>query len=369
MYRHVTFRDDPRAATTRNRPISMKAPRVHRTTHMLRLLAPALVSAAITAHAAPTAHLLSARAGAVPDATEKRVHLGEAVTLHAVFADAGVTLAEAPKVSIGGRTVRAKAPSAGARVRWFKIEPTDRSLSNTDPSFHWHEIGYRESAIDGCADRWSCPADVRTSVLGDRGGLGTMAFRVEVSLGGRTASSPGLEKRHRGGLAPDVARVTVRRDDTYLGYLTELFNTPYIWGSAGSDAVHQAERRIGSDCADFVTYGVRRLGHEVPYGSTWSIEKYTRRLATSAGASSDGVFLDAAGRPIPIGPKGVRPGDLLLFPGHVGAFVRDEPPLGVFSASDVMVHTCWAEPTEEPLKDTAYANGPVKLLRWKALDR
>ena len=42
--------------------------------------------------------------------------------------------------------------------------------------------------------------------------------------------------------APDaVTRVTIRRDDSFLGYLTEMYGQPYIWASAGiSDTSHQS---------------------------------------------------------------------------------------------------------------------------------
>jgi hypothetical protein len=64
----------------------------------------------------------------------------------------------------------------------------------------------------------------------------------------------------------------------------------------------------------------------------------------------------------------VRPGDLLLFPRHVGAIVRDEAPLGVLSSSDVLIHTCVAPPIEQPIGETDYAKAPLKVLRWKAVD-
>lgn len=341
----------------------------------MRRIALAVVFATSVATAAPLdVSVLSTidGSGKPPDATEKLVKLGATVTLHAVVRGAGLPIvADAPQVKLAGVVKPATSPErAGGpwTVRWYRVEATDRALSNTDPEFHWHEIGYRDVELEACRDRFHCAADLHTAVLGDRGGLGTMAFKATVTRGDRSGSSVGSEKRHRGGLIPEIARVTVRRDDTYLGYLTELFNTPYIWGSAGSDRVHQAERRIGSDCADLMTYGVRRLGHDVPYTSTWQLGTYTRRLATSDGPDADGVYRQG-GRPIAIGPGGVRPGDMLLFPGHVGALVRDEAPLGVLSTSDVMMHTSWREPEEKPLAETEYARSSVKVVRWKVLDR
>jgi hypothetical protein len=273
------------------------------------------------------------------------------------------------------RTLATTPPDADAgwRLRWSKIEVADHSLSNTDPSFHFEPIHYRAIPIPSCDDRFRCRADLHATLLGDRGGLGTMAFLLEVSRGDLHGSSPAIEPLFRGGLRPEMPRVTVRRDDSYLGYLTELFNTPYIWGSAGEPAkIHQADRRIGSDCADFITYGVRRLGHDLPYTSTFDLPRFARILARApSGPSADGIYRGEDGAPIRIGdqPGELRPGDLLLFPRHVGALVEDRPPLGVLSSSDVMIHTSWSEPAEQPIGETDYKAQPVKLLRWKVLEK
>src|SRR5258705_12585720 len=71
------------------------------------------------------------------------------------------------------------------------------------------------------------------------------------------------------GLRGAVLRVSIRRDDSYLGFLTEMYGQPYIWASAGlSDASHQSERLEGADCADFIVYGARRMGARIGYTYT-----------------------------------------------------------------------------------------------------
>jgi len=338
---------------------------------MTRALLLAVLFAAAPASATPlVVKLLSKVDGTkrAPDASEKLVVAGTTVTL---FADVrgGPKLVDPSSPKFPSDCAQLRPTVASCSVRWTRIEAAQQSLSNTDPSFHWHEIAYEETPLAACDDRFTCPADVRATKLEDHGQLGTMAFRVHVTLGDRSGASTGPDQRHRGGLVPGIARVTIRRDDTYLGHLTELFNTPYIWGSAGTDAVHQAERRIGSDCADFVTYGVRRLGHTIPYTSTWQLGPYTRQLAAMAPPDADGLYRDAAGKVVTWGKDGARPGDLMLFRGHVGALVRDEAPLGMLSRSDVMIHTSWHEPTEQTLAESGYGDGPASLLRWKVLDR
>jgi hypothetical protein len=265
-----------------------------------------------------------------------------------------------------GRIVR-PAKVGSVQLRWYKVEPTGSSYDNTVGGFHWDTISYREHPLGDWDTKWQMSADAQPVGYPDtHGGAGTMAFKVAIKLGSVAVASPGKESLYRGGLSDQVPRVAFRRDDTYLGRLTELFNTPYIWGSAGvPPAVHQAERLIGSDCADFVVYGARRMGKDLPYRATWHLPDMADTVARAEKVDDRGRFLQKNGKPIPVGEDGVHIGDLLLFPRHVGALAQDRDPVGVLDTNDILLHTFWAPPTEEPIKDTAYADSPVRVLRWK----
>src|SRR6185503_17166843 len=96
------------------------------------------------------------------------------------------------------------------------------NLSNTSSgSFRFELIEYRATAIAGTANYVSIAADVRPTLIADHGdGVGTMRYQLAVTQDDRTLSTPGIEARRgrgSGGLTDTVARVTVRRDDTYLG--------------------------------------------------------------------------------------------------------------------------------------------------------
>jgi hypothetical protein len=88
-------------------------------------------------------------------------------------------------------------------------------------------------------------------------------------------------------------------------------------------------------------------------------------VARAEKVDGKGRFVTKKGAPIRVGEGGVQVGDLLLFPRHVGALSEDRDPVGVLDNGDVMIHTFWAPPTEEPIKDTNYAESPVRVLRWK----
>ncbi|MGE0872089.1 MAG: hypothetical protein AB7P03_26260 [Kofleriaceae bacterium] len=273
---------------------------------------------------------------------------------------------DAPVLRLAGRPV-ATEPLAGAPaigLAWNRIEPVAANYSNGDgPTFHYEPIAYRATAIEGSANASSLIPDVRPTLTPDYGsGVGTMRYQVVATLDGHAVASPGVESRRggaSGGLTDAVMRVSIRKDDSYLGYLTEMFGQPYIWASAGrSDTSHQSERLEGSDCADFVVYGARRMGKKLAY--TWSggLPKVSSLLGSGT-RRDDGVYRDRANRPLPF----TRPGDIVLFPRHVGVLVEDRGQRGVLDDQDIMMHTLFDSPRAQPIADSGYANRPLELRR------
>lgn len=286
-------------------------------------------------------------------------------TVDGAPAPAGVVYARAGQKVV----LLAKAPKAKA-WKWFKLEPTTESVDNTQPSFHFAPIAYRATELEACRDQAECPADVSPTVLPKVDalpGVGTMAFQVEVTgTDGTVAKSPGLESVKYGGLTPDVFRVAVRRDDSFLGYITELINTPYIFGSAGPDGRNQTDLLIGADCADLAVYGRRRLGKKAEYVSSYTIDKQAPLKFTGAAANDKGEVVDAKGAAIAFGAKGAQVGDVLHFPGsrHVAVLYEDRAPVGVLDSGDLMIHTCWAPPKIEAIGASSCASFPWRLLRF-----
>jgi hypothetical protein len=239
--------------------------------------------------------------------------------------------------------------------------PVEVSLDNTTPSFHFAPVHYE--AVPTCGDGATCAADVSYRGPEAAPGAGTMAFQVIATLeGGGTVETPGMDAVKYGGLTPAVQRVTFRADDSYLGYLTELINTPYIFGSAGPDGRNQTDLLIGADCADLAVYGRRRMGLKTEYTSTYAIDKQAPERAKVVTLGPDGRGLDEKGRPV-----SAKAGDVLHFPGsrHVAVLWEDREPIGVLDANDLMIHTCWAPPKIEPIGSTDCASLPWRVLRFK----
>ncbi|MDQ3367607.1 MAG: hypothetical protein M3680_19470 [Myxococcota bacterium] len=295
------------------------------------------------------------------------------VTLHAVITaearGARIVYTDAPALRLAGQRVTTQPLARAPRVelRWHRIEPAAADLSNgaTPAEFHFEAIAYRATAIAGAAGQRSLAADVRPTLTPDHGrGVGTMRYQLVALQGERSITSPGAEARRgtgSGGLSDAVTRVSIRRDDTYLGYLTEMYGQPYVWASAGlSDRRHQSEHLEGSDCADFLVYGARRMGAKHPYTWTGGLPKITKLLAAGA-RDHDGIYRDARGRPLPF----TQPGDLVLFPRHVGALAVDRGELGVLDDQDLMMHTLFDTPKEQAIADSGYADKPVELRRFR----
>ena len=281
------------------------------------------------------------------------------VMLFAAVLAGGHWYTDAP---VKGARPLARAPHAS--LRWNRIEPAAADYSNEDATgFHFTPIDYRATKIDAHAGAIS--ADVRPTLTPDHGdGVGTMRFQLVVTQGDRTLATPGPDARRgrgSGGLTDAVMRVSIRRDDTYLGYLTEMYGQPYIWASAGtSDASHQSEHLEGSDCADFVVYGARRMGKKLSYTWTGGLPSVTKLLASGT-RGDDGVYRDDKGHPLPF----TRVGDLILFPRHVGVLAKDRGTIGVLDDQDLMMHTLFDSPKEQPIADSGYADKPVELRRFR----
>jgi hypothetical protein len=328
---------------------------------------------AVSLALAPAAHggVISVKiVAAVGDgvATDAPVHAraDEKVKLYAlvVVEDHGkrVNYSDAPKANV---KVLPLSRGPAVTLRWNRVEPAAASYSNTDGgTFHFTQIEYRTTAIDGAHGGSLVPA-VNPTLTPDHGkGVGTMRYQVVASEGDREIASPGPDARRgrgSGGLTDAVMRVSIRRDDTYLGYLTELFGQPYVWASAGvTDATHQSERLEGCDCADFVVYGARRMGKKLAYTWTGGLPEITKLL--EAGERDDkGIYRDKHGDAVPF----TKVGDLILFPRHVGVLVEDRGVIGTLDDQDIIMHSLFDTPKEEPIADSGYADKPIELRRFK----
>jgi hypothetical protein len=127
----------------------------------------------------------------------------------------------------------------------------------------------------------------------------------------------------RDGAMSDIVEITHTEGVGYPARLTELFQLPYIYGSA----LLNPDRRIGADCASFIIYGARREGRDIPYVNPQGLLPYLREIGEFPGFEKE---------PVAVTDEMVRRGVLLHFGKHIAAVYRATD--GVLQASTPVVH-------------------------------
>ena len=142
----------------------------------------------------------------------------------------------------------------------------------------------------------------------------------------------------------DTFELVVRRDDTYVGYASELIGVPFVLNPTNRpDGTHQTDARVGADCVALVIYGQRRLGHMVPYVAPSALDRYTEPVQ---------------------GP--IQAGDVLHFGFQTAILAEDRGVIGVLDDPDRVLQTWHGLAEILVFGALPYKDAPVTALRWKA---
>lgn len=311
-----------------------------------------------------------------------------------ILAPEGIT-----DVRLGGQKVVPEPLSTlgAVTLQWSTVEPhgfrasraangaTSEFYSNvsTEPRSFGTWLGYdRIDYFERVVRPWSTTARIPAEVTsGEPGaqqvaGLGTVRFKVELATGDTTLASPGAEAIDTYGLTRAVHRVSIRRDDDFLGWLSAYLLVPEVFGSAGGGRDHQTERFTGADCADVMVGAWRRARRPIAYTNVAGLPSYAQQIVRS-------TELDEHGTPAqPI--TGVRTGDLIRIDyggslknhtprafDHVAALWEDRSdpagPLhgaadGQLDGFDLVIHMGHPRLIIEPLAEQSPAT--IDVLRW-----
>ncbi|MBN1946929.1 MAG: hypothetical protein JW797_14745 [Bradymonadales bacterium] len=233
-------------------------------------------------------------------------------------------------------------------IRWLEWRPMARDYDNSERCRPGSDlecpqpIEYRAVELVALRDRWT----VALTSVPTLSGLGT--HRLEVRW--MEANHPVIEELRTLSL-DEITRLfelVLRRDDTYVGYLTELLGLPFVyWPVEIEGAGHQTDLRLGADCVALVIYGRRRLGERLPYLAPPAL----RRLAWRVGGSQEEKLA-------------IRPGDILHFGFQTAVISRDNEPEGQLNEEDLIIHTYHGLAEEVPFHQLPYRQHPFDLLRW-----
>ena len=140
----------------------------------------------------------------------------------------------------------------------------------------------------------------------------------------------------------NTVEIVVRRDDTYVGFATELLGTPFVFWPKQIEGGHQTDLRLGADCAATVIYGKRRQGYRVGYYAPKGLLRYL----------------------VEVEPTSVMVGDVLHFGFQTAILSQDTEPLRVLNDTDVILHSHHQLVEEIPFEQAVYFNEAVTVYRW-----
>jgi hypothetical protein len=261
---------------------------------------------------------------------------GEAIAVHVVapgkLDGKRVEFSELP-----GRTSWTGSGCPPLAIRWRRVEPRMEHVATAAPNpgiaiyanavvfgprhgtwIGFDEIEYIESALPAGDGDWQLEVrDARPSDAARLAGrdaadhdLGTARLAATLQpANGEPRSTPGATATERGVISDRVFRYSVRRGDDLVGWLTAYFNVPYVFGSAGVGARSQAERFVGTDCADLIVAALRRSDRPgMAYSSVGGLVRQLKRVVEPFDVPGTGGA--AIYKPVP--------GDILAL-GYLGA--------------------------------------------------
>lgn len=173
----------------------------------------------------------------------------------------------------------------------------------------------------------------------------------------------------------NIFQLRIRPDDSYLGYLQELLNTPFIYVPIHVKGYHQVDQRVGTDCAELAIYGKRRQGYNYNYGGPRGILQYlTPRgySSISLTKNKDEVYYNTEdGEKVKVIPRtiktlGITPGDILHFDTQVSVFYKDQGILGILDPEDLLIQAYYGGVKITTLKESGFTSRTFRIYSWKS---
>jgi hypothetical protein len=300
------------------------------------------------------------------------------LVLSVVLIDRGQTFSSLARYEAqGGRQLVAGRLPSHLGVSWYQIEPKLKEYSNLWNRDHpavgdvyLEPIEYEKVPIAGCRGQDSI--DI-TEVLRSHT-TGTLYIGMEIEglteplppQAERFAERSPLHFKYRG----HIIQIVRREDDSYLGYLTELFGTPFLIGPRMTNlGVHETDARMGSDCAAFAIYGKRRQGYQVPYCGPLGIYRYLSPIVSAPlrpiPFQQTEIYATPDNRPVRVGPGGLQAGDIVHFGEQVSVFCRDAGVLGLLDKDDLLIQCYGIQPTITTIESCGFYHLPARVYRWR----
>ncbi len=270
-----------------------------------------------------------------------------------------------------------KAFSQPVSISWYQINPKLQEYSNLwsrsntkEGNVHLEPIDYVKKPLPEYAHKEWLDFSQRTK----ENSLGTYYVTAEVKLEGKSFDQINTFFSETSPLSQKypfkIVQIVSRKDDTYIGYLTELLNTPFIIGpKVTEDGYHETDMRMGSDCAAFAVYGKRRQGYRVSYSGPRGIYKYLSEIGKgplrSKKAFAKEIYANKDTQSVKVGVGGIERGDIVHFGEQVSVFYED---LGIkgFLDKDDLLFQCYKDaPHITSIANSGFYPKPIRIFKWK----
>ena len=251
---------------------------------------------------------------------------------------------------------------------WFLITPVRKAYSNLDSTddehgflvdsleYTIHEFHRTDESVRFIAGTTPCFPEYGTFYI---------ACSIPYTPAGTITA---LEPLHM--LYPrEIVQFSIRADDTYIGYLMELMNTPFIMTPRNTPGGnHQADDRMGSDCAAFATYGKRREGFNYRYLGPRGIYAYLEPLYDEQFYPSEQgdihIYMSESGNSIEIREEKLQPGNILHFREQVSVFYEDRGIEGMLDSEDILIQSWFNGPHFCTIRENGFFGLPLSVYRW-----
>lgn len=261
-------------------------------------------------------------------------------------------------------------------ISWYQIQPKLQEYSNLwsrgnakQGNIHLEPIGYAKKPLPEYANKKYL--DFTQSAK--KNSFGTYYVSGEVILEGKSldqintvfsAASP-LNQKY----PFKIVQIVRRKDDTYIGYLTELLHTPFIIAPmVTQDGYHETDMRMGSDCAAFAIYGRRRQGYQVSYCGPRGIYKYLREIGKGPflpkKALGTEVYVNKDAQSVKVGAEGIGRGDIVHFGDQVSVFYEDLGANGILDKDDLLFQCYKDAPHITSIANSGFYHKPLRIFKW-----
>ena len=256
---------------------------------------------------------------------------------------------------------------------WYKLEPIQKTYEisqSINGGFLPIEVEYRFSRI-------ASSGSANQLILASPSGLkpGTTFYFAATIENAEKLDPRRLQTLKCAGspiavLGTEGIEVVVRQDDSYTGYLSELFNVPFGLMPLFVSGKHQTDARVLIDCAEFAIYGKRRQGYDVDYVGPKRIFRYLSQASKNdlvpKPASNNIIYLDADTlEPFSLKANDIKEGDIVHFGDQVAVFVQDNGLKDILDADDLILYSYNSPPRLAAIGNTEFSTRRLRVYRWK----